>query len=88
MRYTGRMSELKIILRGETADKLRKLVAERNYAQPEDAVADALEAFAYDEDPELDAWLREVVVPRVKAFEADPSRSLTPDEVLARLRKS
>ncbi|MBL8546746.1 MAG: hypothetical protein JNL81_09785 [Hyphomonadaceae bacterium] len=82
------MSELKIVLRGETADKLRKLVADRDYAQPEDAVADALDAFAHDEDPELDAWLREVVVPRVKQLEADPSRvGLTPEQVLARLRK-
>jgi Arc/MetJ-type ribon-helix-helix transcriptional regulator len=80
------MSELKIVLRGETADKLRKLVADGAYAQPEDAVADALEALETSDDPELDSWLRDVVVPRAKALEADPSRGLTPEEVLARLR--
>ncbi|MCC6789936.1 MAG: type II toxin-antitoxin system ParD family antitoxin [Hyphomonadaceae bacterium] len=80
------MSELKVILRGETADKLRKLVADGRYAQPEDAVADALDALPIDDDPEIEAWLRDVVAPRVKALEADPSRGLTVAEVRARLR--
>ncbi len=80
------MSELKVILRGETADKLRKLVADGRYAQPEDAVADALDALPIDDDPEIEAWLRDVVAPRVKALEADQSRGLTVAEVRARLR--
>jgi len=80
------MSELKIVLRGETADRVRKLVADGHYAQPEDAVADALDALPIDGDPDLDAWLRETVVPRLKALEADPSRGLTIDELRARLR--
>lgn len=80
------MSELKIVLRGETADKVRKLIADGRYAQPEDAIADALDALPIDGDPEIETWLRDVVVPRAKAFEADPSRGMTPEEVLARLR--
>lgn len=79
------MADLKIVLRGETADKLRKLVDDGHYAQPEDAVADALDALPFDSDPEIDAWLRDVVVARARAYASDPSRGSTPEEVLARL---
>jgi hypothetical protein len=86
MRYIRYMTDLTIILRGETATKLRKLVADGHYAQPEDAVADALDALPFDSDPEVDAWLRDVIVPRAKTYAADSSRGLTPEEVIARLR--
>jgi hypothetical protein len=87
MRYIERMSELKITLRGETADKLRKLVAEEHYDHPEDAVADALEALDASRDADLDAWLRDVIAARADAFADDPSRGLAPEEVLERLRR-
>lgn len=86
MRYIERMSELKIVLRGQAADKVRKLVADGRYAEPEDAILDALDALPIDDDPEVEAWLRETVVPRAKALEADPSRGLTVEELRARLR--
>lgn len=79
------MSDLKIVLRGEAADKVRKLVADGRYAQPEDAVADALDALPIDDDPEMEAWLRSEIPRRLDALDADPSRGLTIEELEARL---
>lgn len=79
------MSDLTIVLRGETADKLRKLVAEQKYAHPEDAVADALDALEGSFDADLDTWLRTVIADRIDAIDADPTQTSTPDEVRARL---
>jgi antitoxin ParD1/3/4 len=76
---------LTITLRGEATDKLRKLVADGHYAQPEDAVVDALDALPFDSDPELDAWLRMEIPNRIDALDADPSRAMTVEEVKARL---
>lgn len=79
------MTDVKIVLRGAAADKLRKLVTENAYASPEDAVADALATLEASSDPELDTWLRETIVSRARVLEADPGRGLTPDQVRERL---
>lgn len=79
------MSDVTIVLRGAAAEKLRKLMTEQRYTQPEDAVEDALDALQADADPALDAWLRETIAQRAEAFSADPSRALTPDQVRALL---
>jgi hypothetical protein len=80
------MSELKIVLRGAAAEKLRKLVSEERYARPEDAVEDALDALQASRDPALDAWLLDVIATRAEALAADPSRARTPEQVRTRLR--
>jgi len=77
------MTDLKIVLRGATADKLRKLVAEEHYAHREDAVADALGALEASCDPALDSWLKNVVAARADALAGDPSRTLTAEEAHA-----
>lgn len=79
------MSDLTITLTGETAEKLRKLVAEEHYARAEDAVVDAIEALEASRDPALDAWLRDTIVARAEAFAADPGRALTADQVRTQL---
>jgi hypothetical protein len=79
------MTDLTITLRGATADKLRKLVAEEQYARPEDAVADALEALDENRDATLDAWLRNTIAARADAAASDASRLLTPDQVRKQL---
>ena len=80
------MSELKIVLSGAAAEKLRKLVSEERYARPEDAVEDALDALEASRDPALDSWLRDVVTARAEALAGDPSRAHTPEQVRAQLR--
>jgi len=79
------MSEVTLTLRGEAASRLERLVKEAAYPSPEAAIADALEALEQSLVPELDAWLRDVVAPRLDAMRADPASSLTPDQVRARL---
>ena len=75
------MSDLTITLRGEVAEKLRKLVADEHYTRAEEAVADALDALDASRDPALDAWLRDIVAARAEAFAADPNRARTPQQV-------
>ncbi len=79
------MTDLTIVLTGAAADRVRKLVAEEHYSGPAEAVADALDALEANRDPELDRWLSDTIVTRAEAFAADPTRSLTPDQVRARL---
>lgn len=79
------MAEVTVTLRGKTAERLLRMVEEQQYSGPEEAIADALEANEPFDDPELEAWLRNEIVQRAKALEADPSRGLTVDEVHKRL---
>ncbi len=80
-RYIAPMNDLSLVLKGAAAEKLRKLVAEENYAGPEDAIADALDALDASRDPALDAWLRQTIVARADALASDPTRALTPSQV-------
>ncbi len=79
------MAEVKLVLKGAAADRLERLVRESAYASPEAAVADALEALESGLAPELDAWLRDVVAPRLDAMRASPQSSLTVEQVRERL---
>jgi hypothetical protein len=79
------MTDLTITLRGATADKLRKLVAEEQYARPEDAVADALDALDENRDATLDSWLRNTIAARADAAASDASSLLTPNQVRKQL---
>jgi hypothetical protein len=79
------MAELTLTLKGEAASRLVRLLRDAPYASPEAAVADALEALENNLAPELDAWLRDVVGPRLDAMRATAGSSLTADQVRARL---
>lgn len=79
------MTDLTITLRGDAAEKLRKLIAEEHYVRAEDAVVDAIEALEASRDPALDAWLRDTIAARAEAVAADPGRTLTADQVRAQL---
>lgn len=78
------MSEVTITIRGAAAERLQKLVSEKQYDGPEAAVTDAIDALEAEgpADPEFDAWFRDVVIPRADASSDD---DMTPDEVQARL---
>jgi hypothetical protein len=82
------MSEAKVTLSGEAADRLLRLVAEQNYARPEDAMADALDALEANTAPSIDKWLKTTISARAEALAADPSRAMTADEVRARILKA
>ncbi|GIK50499.1 MAG: type II toxin-antitoxin system ParD family antitoxin [Hyphomonadaceae bacterium] len=82
------MSDVKVTLSGEAADRLLRLVAEQKYARPEEAIEDALDALEESRASDLDAWLRDVVAARADALAADPSRALSAEEVRTRLLKA
>jgi hypothetical protein len=77
------MSELTLTLKGEAAARLERLAAV--YPSAEAAVADALEALEENLSPALDAWLHNVVGPRLDAMRADPASSLSAEQVRKRL---
>jgi Arc/MetJ-type ribon-helix-helix transcriptional regulator len=79
------VADVTITLKGEAAERLERLVRDAAYPSPEAAVADALQAFEETRAPELDHWLGEVAGPRLDAMRADPSLSLTADQLRARL---
>ena len=60
-------------------------VGSGNYESANDVVQAGLLALQ-DRDPEIERWLREEVVPTYDKMMADPSRSLSIDEVSASLR--
>jgi|GEM_PF-2446476 len=82
------MSDVKITLTGEAANRLRRIISDQHYASPEDAVADALDALEENSAPALDDWLRDVAAARADALAADPSRAMSADQVRARLFKA
>lgn len=82
------MSNVKVTLSGEAADRLLRLVAEQKYARPEEAIEDALDALEESRASDLDAWLRDVVAARADALASDPSRALSAEEVRTRLLKA
>lgn len=79
------MSEVKLTLKGDAADRLERLMRDAAYPSAEAAVADALEALEQSFAPDVDAWLRDVVGPRLDAMRADPASSLTVDQARKRL---
>jgi antitoxin ParD1/3/4 len=61
------------------------LVASGAYASESEVVRAGLDALR-DREAEIEEWLREEVLPVVKAMEADPSRGVSADEVEASLQ--
>ena len=79
------MAEVTLTLKGDAASRLQRLLKDAAYPSAEAAVADALEALEHSRAPDLDAWLRDDVGPRLDAMRSKPEASLTADELRARL---
>lgn len=88
MEATRRME---IELPQELAESVSAQVASGRFASESEAVASALmllrDQEAEEDDPELEAWLRGVVVPRYEEWKADGGKGLTVDEVRASLAR-
>lgn len=76
------MAEVTLTLKGVAALRLQQLLKDAVYPNAEAAVADALEE---NRAPDLDAWLHNVVGPRLDAMRESPAALLTPDQVRAQL---
>ncbi|MES2317616.1 MAG: type II toxin-antitoxin system ParD family antitoxin [Pseudomonadota bacterium] len=83
MRTTQQFS---ITLPNEMADAVKEKVASGEYATESEVIRDGLRVLLA-RDRVVEKWLIEQVVPAYDALKADPSRSLTVDDVRARLAK-
>jgi antitoxin ParD1/3/4 len=72
-------------LPADQAQYIDSLVASGTYTTASEVVAAGLRELQ-ERDAALEQWLREEVVPVVDAMEADPSRGIPADQVLAELR--
>ena len=74
-----------IVLPPEESEFVDSLVSSGTYASESDVIRAGLRALqAHETDLEL--WLREEVLPVVKAMEVDPGRAVTGEEIDASLR--
>ena len=72
--------QLSITLPIEMADMVKDKVASGDYASESEVIRDGLRALK-ERDSAVEAWLRNEVLPTLKAHEADPSRAIPIDEV-------
>jgi antitoxin ParD1/3/4 len=70
----------------EQSEYIDSLVASGAYASASEVVRAGLRALR-ERDDAVERWLREEVAPVYDAMEADPSRGIPADQVLASLRK-
>ncbi len=72
-------------LPAEQSDYIDSLVASGAYASASEVVRAGLRALR-ERDAAVERWLREEVAPVYDAMEADPTRGIPADQVLASLR--
>jgi antitoxin ParD1/3/4 len=70
----------------EQSDYIDSLVASGAYASASEVVRAGLRALR-ERDAAVERWLREEVAPVYDAMEADPTRGIPAEQVLASLRK-
>jgi antitoxin ParD1/3/4 len=73
-------------LSAEQSKYIDSLVASGAYASASEVIRAGLRAL-HERDAAVERWLREEVVPVYDAMEADPSRGIPAEQVLASLRK-
>jgi antitoxin ParD1/3/4 len=76
---------LSITLPVEMAKMVRDKVSSGEYASESEVIRDGLRTLAA-RDVAVEKWLRDEVVPTIKAHDADPSRSLSAEDVRERLQ--
>lgn len=75
---------LTITLPREMAQMVKDKVSSGEYATESEVIRDGLRTLAA-RDAAVDRWLREEVVPTMKAHDADPSRALSVEETRRRI---
>lgn len=69
----------------EQADYIDAKVASGDYASASEVVREGLRALK-EQDAAVERWLRETIVPRLEALDADPSRGIPAETVFANIR--
>jgi putative addiction module CopG family antidote len=77
--------QLSITLPNELAEVVRAKVASGEYATESEVIRDGLRVLMA-RDRAVEQWLRDQVGPAYDRLVADPSRAVTADHVLARLK--
>jgi putative addiction module CopG family antidote len=72
--------QLSITLPLEMAQMIKEKVASGDYASESEVIRDGLRALK-ERDGAVEAWLRNQVLPSLRAHEADPSRAVPIDQV-------
>jgi putative addiction module CopG family antidote len=76
--------QLSITLPIEMAQKVKARVASGDYASESEVIREGLRALD-ERDAVVERWLREEVVPTYEAYKADPTNTLSLEEVFERL---
>lgn len=76
--------QLSITLPNDMADVVKTKVETGEYASESEVIRDGLRAL-FARDRAVEAWLHNQVGPACDALKADPARTVTPDQVRARL---
>jgi antitoxin ParD1/3/4 len=76
--------QLSITLPNEMAELIRAKVATGEYATESEVIRDGLRSLLA-RDRAVEAWLRNQVAPAYDALKADPSRTVSAEDVRARL---
>lgn len=76
--------QLSITLPTEMAQKVKARVASGDYASESEVIREGLRALD-ERDAVVERWLREEVVPTYEAYKADPTNTLSLEEVFERL---
>jgi antitoxin ParD1/3/4 len=80
----GQSQELRVMLSEEELEFVRNKMRIGEYASEGDVVRDVI-SMLHEEQTEFEQWLRDVVVPRIDRFHADPSSLIPIDQVEANL---
>ena len=82
------MRSLTITLPDDIVEDIEARVAAGDYASESDLVRIALEAFpAPAQDPAVETWLRDVVVPRCRERAAHPTPLVPAEEIVDRIQR-
>ena len=79
--------QLNVTLPEDALRLIESKIASGEYKNPSDVILEGL-SYLEQSDNKLEHWLRTEIVARWKSMEADPSRGLTSEEVLASLEHS
>lgn len=80
------MRSLTVTLPDHLVDAIEAKVAAGEYGSQSEVVQDALENF-HAEDPSIESWLRDVVVPRCREHAAHPASLIPAEEVVDRVQR-
>ena len=81
------MRKIEIELSEDVAAEIDAKVATGAYADPAAYVVESVETYLQDQDPEIERWLLEEVVPTLERIDREGSTGLSAEQVFGRARE-